>query len=137
MHWVLSLIDSITLEIKVKVAINRCFGGFSISNAAFEKLLERKGVEYQKVPSKYKIRGDEYDYYQAGIQPSDDTYISDYEYYDNRSDADLIAVIEEMGESANGWAAEIALVEIPEDVEWHIHEYDGLEHVAENHRTWD
>lgn len=121
----------------MKVAINRCFGGFGISNAAFEKLLERKGIEYQKVPAKYKIRGDDYDYYQAGIQPSNDTYISDYEYYDNRSDPDLIAVIEEMGESANGWAAEIAIVEIPDDVEWHIHEYDGLEHVAENHRTWD
>jgi len=27
-------------------------------------------------------------------------------------------------------------VEIPDDVKWHIHEYDGLEHVAEDHRTW-
>jgi len=24
---------------------------------------------------------------------------------------------------------------VPDDVKWHIHEYDGLEHVAEDHRT--
>ena len=41
-----------------------------------------------------------------------------------------------MGESANGWAAEIGIVEIPDGVKWHIHEYDGIEHVAEDHRTW-
>jgi hypothetical protein len=45
-------------------------------------------------------------------------------------------VIEEMGKAANSWAADISIVEIPDDVQWHIHEYDGLEHVAENHRTW-
>jgi hypothetical protein len=120
----------------MKVAINTCFGGFGISNEAFEKLLARKGVEYQKVPAKFAIRGDDSDYYLAGVPTSDDTYISAYDYYENRADVDLIAVIEELGEKANGWAAEIAIVDIPDDVQWHIHEYDGLEHVAENHRTW-
>jgi hypothetical protein len=47
----------------------------------------------------------------------------------------LIAVIEEMGKDGEGWAADIAIVEVPDDVKWHIHEYDGLEHVAEDHRT--
>jgi len=48
----------------------------------------------------------------------------------------LIAVIEEFKEASNSWAADIAIVEIPDDVEWYIHEYDGMEHVAEKHRTW-
>jgi hypothetical protein len=48
----------------------------------------------------------------------------------------LIAVIEEMGQASWSWAAEIVIVDIPDDVEWHISEYDGIEHVAENHRTW-
>jgi len=48
----------------------------------------------------------------------------------------LIAVIEEMKEEANSWAADIRIVEVPDDAKWHIHEYDGLEHVAEDHRTW-
>jgi hypothetical protein len=49
----------------------------------------------------------------------------------------LIAVIEEMGVAeASGKYAEITIVEVPDDVKWHIDEYDGIEHVAEDHRTW-
>jgi hypothetical protein len=48
----------------------------------------------------------------------------------------LIEVIEELGDAANGDCAELAIVEIPDDVEWEISEYDGREHVAEKHRTW-
>jgi hypothetical protein len=56
---------------------------------------------------------------------------------DDRSDPKLIQVIEELGsEKASGSCAKIALVEIPDDVEFTIEEYDGLEHVAEKHRTW-
>lgn len=48
-----------------------------------------------------------------------------------------IGVVEELGtEAASGWAAKLAIVEIPDDVEWQIEEYDGWEHVAEKHRTW-
>jgi hypothetical protein len=31
----------------------------------------------------------------------------------------------------------LKVVEIPFDVEWEIKEYDGWEHVAEAHRTWE
>lgn len=48
----------------------------------------------------------------------------------------LVQVAEELGKEANGRYAELRVVEIPSDVSWHICEYDGLEHVAENHRTW-
>jgi len=40
------------------------------------------------------------------------------------------------GERAGGPAAILKVVEIPELVAWHIQDYDGLEWVAENHRTW-
>lgn len=120
----------------MKVAINRCFGGFSISNSAFEKLMERKDIAYEKVPAKYAFRGDDYDYYAKGYAGDDEHYLSEYDMTSERADVDLIAVIEEMGKDAWGWAAEIAIVDIPDDVKYHIHEYDGLEHVAEDHRTW-
>jgi hypothetical protein len=117
-----------------RVAINRCFGGFGISDEAFEKLLERKGIAFDKVDNESKLMGASY--YNAGHSGDDDHYISSYDYYNDRSDADLIAVIEEMGQSSWGWAAEIAIVDVPDDVQWYIDEYDGLEHVAEKHRTW-
>ena len=119
----------------MKVAINRCFGGFGISNEAFEKLLDRKGIAFDKVEKENSaFLGASY--YEAGHAGSEKHYLSDYDFYENRSDADLIAVIEEMGEKSWGWAAEIVIVDIPDDVEWYVGEYDGIEHVAEKHRTW-
>ena len=53
-----------------------------------------------------------------------------------RNDPILIQVVEEMGIEANGRHAELKVVEIPDDVEWLIEEYDGSEWVAEQHRTW-
>jgi len=39
-----------------------------------------------------------------------------------------------------GWPvgeySELKVVEIPDDVKWQLEEYDGLEWVAEKHRTW-
>jgi len=118
----------------MKVAINTCFGGFGISNVAFEKLLDRKGIAFDKVESDRSFIGASY--YEAGYSGDDEHYLSDYEMTQDRADKDLIAVIEELGEGANSFAADIRIVEIPDDVKWHIHEYDGLEHVAEDHRTW-
>jgi len=119
----------------MKVAINRCFGGFGISDLAFEKLLNIKGIAYEKVVKEDSdIFGTSY--YEAGCVGHDDHYISHYDFYEDRSDPDLIKVIEMFGDAANGWAADIAIVEVPDYVEWYISEYDGLEHVAEKHRTW-
>ena len=47
-----------------------------------------------------------------------------------------IEMIEEEGTSINGPYAGLKIVEIPDDVNWYIEEYDGMEHVAERHRTW-
>lgn len=118
----------------MKVAINRCFGGFGLSDEAFEKLLERKGIAFEKEQTDSSFLSTAY--YKEGMCGTDDGYLSYYDFCEDRSDTDLIAVIEEMGNAANGWAAEIVIVDIPDDVKWHISEYDGLEHVAENHRTW-
>jgi hypothetical protein len=118
----------------MKVVISRCYGGFSLSDKAFVKLLERKGVAFDKVDGESSLLGASY--YKAGHAGDDDHYISEYHYYEDRSDPDLIAVVEEMGKEANGWAAELAVLEIPDDVEYEVEEYDGAEWVAEIHRTW-
>jgi len=49
----------------------------------------------------------------------------------------LIKVIKELGEASNGRNAKLKIIEIPDDVEWEIEEYDGIEHIAEYHRTWN
>jgi len=44
--------------------------------------------------------------------------------------------VEELGEEANGHAAELKVVAIPDDVQWVISKVDGVEQVSEVHRTW-
>ncbi len=48
----------------------------------------------------------------------------------------LVQVVEEMGEAADGSCAALKIVEIPDDVAWEIDEYDGSEWVSEKHRRW-
>lgn len=118
----------------MKVAINRCYGGFGISDVAFEKLLTLKGIEFESTPADSHLIGNSY--YQRGHVGDDEYYLSEYDMTSTRNDPDLIAVIEEMGEAANGGFSELRIVDIPDDVEWTVEEYDGIEWVAEKHRTW-
>lgn len=53
-----------------------------------------------------------------------------------RDDPKLVECVEKLGEEANGMYAELKVVEIPDDVNWEIGEYDGLEWVEEVHRRW-
>ena len=118
----------------MKVVINRCYGGFGLSDKAVERYAELKGITLVK--QKEKSYGDSA-YWIDGIE-DDDHYFSAYNLRDNeyRTDPVAIQVIEELGKEANGFCADLSIVEIPDDVEWHIAEYDGIEWVAENHRTW-
>ena len=53
-----------------------------------------------------------------------------------RDDPELVRVVEALGAEANDKYAELKVIQIPDDVDWEIKEYDGIEHVAEKHRTW-
>jgi hypothetical protein len=117
----------------MKIVINACHGGFGLSDAAFEKFLDRKGIAWEK-----QHRGDYdwHEYYHAGHLGEDEHFLYSREMTEDRSDPDLVAVVEEMGKLAHGEYSVLKVVEIPDGVKWHISEYDGFEHIAEDHRTW-
>lgn len=118
-----------------KVAINTCFGGFGLSNDAFEMLMDRKGIEWEKMDDKMLYGG--YHYYRKDGDPQkavDSLWERDF--CEDRTDPDLIAVIEKLGELSYGEFAILKIVEIPDGISWHIHDYDGCEFVAEDHRIW-
>lgn len=122
-----------------KIAINICFGGFSLSDKAYERLIElgipRVNYSDNEDSNRQVIYDDTLadDEDKIGFGRFWDNWISD----DNsRTHPLLIQVIEELGKESWGSSAELRIIKIPSDVEWHIHEYDGTEHVAENHRTW-
>jgi hypothetical protein len=91
-----------------KIVINKCFGGFNLSDAARAEYITRSG-----------IASDDFAMYEVA-----------------RDDAALVAIVEEMGEASWGDHARLKVVSIPEGVKWQIEEYDGAEHIAEVHRTW-
>jgi len=115
----------------MKIAINKCYGGFSLSALAEKLIAERKGesitfwdnftdkeVSFEEAMSCGCLRAN------SNLKELD------------RNDPDLIAVIEEIGEMANTSVSDIQIIEIPDGVEWVIEEYDGVEWVSEKHRIW-
>ena len=93
-----------------KIVINSCHGGFGLSTEAESKYRELAGITDPNFYSRRNIP---------------------------RDDAHLIAVVELMGSAADGEYAELKIVDVPDEVNWYIEEYDGKEWVAERHRTWE
>lgn len=54
----------------------------------------------------------------------------------SRDDPALVQVVQELGQKANGKFASLKVVQIPDEVEWEIEEYDGNEHISEKHHSW-
>ena len=58
--------------------------------------------------------------------------------YDNdRANPKLVEVIERLGSAGSGMFGSLKVVEIPDDIEWEIKDYDGIETIHEKHKTWN
>jgi hypothetical protein len=138
----------------MKVVINGCYGGFGLSHAAKMKYAELSGfklyhiVEVGKRFSSQKFRyakeSDGTDdtfghYYVKEPLNEDGSYVEKSWFYDGdieRNDKHLVEVVELLKEKANGSYAKLHIVEIPDDVDYFLDEYDGVESVHEKHRSW-
>lgn len=140
----------------MKIAINKCYGGFSLSDKAIEMIMKRKGLNcyrYKQTKFRYSDGVDEYTRIDDN-EPEPSSFMNysttdlgkkiekipneNYWYYRNleRTDEDLISVIEELGDEASGRYGHVAIVEVPDDVDWEIDDYDGWESIHEKHRSW-
>lgn len=107
----------------MKIVINRCFGGFGLSAEAHAFIAKRKGWIHAC---------DDWDADYWYSEPSKAVYENDL----LRFDPDLVAAVETLGADANGRYSELKIVDVPDEVDWYISEYDGMEEVREKHRTW-
>ena len=89
----------------MKVVINKCFGGYSLSKEAYKYL----GLSW------------------GGYG---------YKFQDDRTNPKLVEVVEKLGEKANGQFADLKVVEIPNNINWFISDYDGIEKIEEEHKIW-
>jgi len=139
----------------MKVAINKCYGGFGLSMEGWLYYAKLKGITLYPVTDKRGNDGslnfNKFEYVKEGDRPflvhyltkpllDDGSYAKDSYFSTDdieRTDPFLIQTIEELGAKADGSCAELEIVEIPNDISWHIEEYDGIEWIAEDHRTWE
>lgn len=135
----------------MKVVINSCHGGFGLSPLAIMEYLKRKEKEchfyngglskkYKRIENISDIGGLLFSVSTKDVGKNaawEDIKPHYFSYYGiDRTDKDLISVVEELGEKANGECARLSIVEIPDGIEWEISEYDGIETVEEKHRSW-
>ena len=121
----------------MKVAVNKCYGGFRLSDKAWElltKLTFEEGDKEEMALMKelgqtFNPRQRARDYMRYNVE----SYLNEAEW---RQNPKLIRVIEELGEGASGDGAQIVIVEIPLGIEWFIQEHDGVESIHEKHRKW-
>ena len=123
----------------MKVVINRCHGGFGLSEKAYTRLIEL-GMRVTQFDDEGHYKDGT-----AGIfewtKPNDIGLMGRYGLTDRsdpkiRTDQRLITIVEELGGEADGRFADLKVVEIPDGIKWEIDEYDGIEHIDEVHRTW-
>lgn len=149
----------------MKIVINKCFGGFGLSDAAEDALIGKcehttlvepteyyggPGSAYYEANKDRKGPNEWRESYERDLERSktggglcitrfhDGKVIcDDHRSHENRTCPELIKVIEAMGEKeASGQLGELRIVEIPDGVEWEIDEYDGVESIHEKHEVW-
>lgn len=144
----------------MKVVINDCYGGFMLSKEAILYLIKKKSDIIKKMSIEEYTGGkiktvkealEGKDFMMRLIPFKDGFYgqvingnlfkgkwvymgIDD----DNkiRAHPDIIEVVEKLGDKANTSVSKLKIVEIPDDVDWEIKEYDGEEWIAEKHKVW-
>ena len=109
----------------MKIVLNGARGGFCLSAEAMQLYADRS-------PAVEKLVHDHDDCHWV-MKDGGDMWDFDVA----RNDPILVQVVAELGEKANGLYSQLNIVEIPNDVEWELDEYDGREWVAEKHRRWE
>lgn len=136
----------------MKILINKQFGGFGVSREVLLRLIKIKSKFVKKeTTKKYFGKGvvedlKKFKPFKEGYKKHDwiDSwlvkngfvfYIDDERSKEFRTNKDVIKIVKELGKKANGDHATLEIVDIPNDVEFEIKGYNGLEHIAEKHRT--
>ena len=85
----------------IKIVINRCYGGFGLSEEALAMYNQSSGKNV--------------------------TWARDIA----RDDPHLVAVVDILEDRVNTCFSKLRVVEIPDGTKWYVVEYDGMESVAE------
>ena len=137
----------------MKVILNKCYGGFGVSDAGYQLYADKKGLPlYRYVDKDFgsgefrRLDGGDPDrwlvYYftkDLGSAPGKDDVDWDCHLYlgeESREDPALVEVVEELGKEASGRFAKLVVVDIPDGMDYVIDEYDGIETLHARVEEW-
>lgn len=131
-----------------KIVYSPRFGGFGVSEAGIRRYAEIKGLrlwvepneQYKMLPPHYWLvpkeeRLGEMENWDAATPDERRAFLArqkEQRIYDrdlSRTDPVLVQVVEELGEAASSWAADLQIAEVSEGTKYRIDEYDGNESV--------
>jgi hypothetical protein len=113
------------------IVINSCHGGFGLSREATLLYLTKAGIPYS-----LEEQSDREQQLKLGSK----IVVNNCEFSSRtiaRNDPILIDVVAELKSNADSSFSQLKIVRVPANVDWLIEEYDGIEWVAEKHRTWE
>lgn len=129
----------------MKIVINTCYGGYGLSHRAIMLWSKLANVpifpyvnlegDFEEPPKRVPLSEDNshlsISYFTRPLNsPNEDIegiWFSDA--HIKRNDPFLVQVVEKLGEEANGHAANLEVVDIPQGTKYFIHEYDGAESI--------
>ncbi len=129
----------------MKVVVNNCYGKFGLSPKAKEKYWDLKGKQvffYVRERGTSKARKASADANPLLVEALFKDYgplvnlaevpLEEFARSETieRHDPALVQVVEEMGKAADGWRAQLTVMEIPDGVDYIILDYNGKESVA-------
>ena len=137
----------------MKVILNKCYGGFDVSQEAYELYAKKKGIEIFAYKLECTNNKPIYKKTDTGSSIFTITFTKDFGDYielsddnsekyclelcrNHREDPVLIEVVEELGKRANSRFSELVVVDIPDGMEYEIDDYDGIETLHQKVEKW-
>lgn len=137
----------------MKVILNKCYGGFDVSDEAYELYAKKAEIRLYKYSDSSSGRrclekcgaNDRWHYVSyyfkkdyGDVVDLEDVDWGEHVYLDSehREDPILVEVVEELGSEASGRFGKLVVVEITDGLDYVVDDYDGIETLHENVRCW-
>ena len=136
----------------MKVILNKCYGGFDVSDKGYKLYAQKKHIPLYLYKGNYSTG-----YYEKRsgamnnrfgfiyftkdfgdcFKPTDEDFKYSLSLSDkHREDSTLIEVVEELGKEASGRFGDLVVVDIPDGMKYVIDDYDGIETLHEDVPVW-